>query len=377
MSDSPRLYHSILEKMKTFHSSERITRLRNLALLVMGLYQGESVHFAKIVKHWPTEVRLLSRVQRLRRFLDNQRTEDTTFFRPVARQILSRFCGSDHPVRLLLDTTKVGPSCQIATVSVAYRKRALPLCWKAVEKTKGHLDTAQIKDLLREAAAHVEAVQEASSAEMPPIWVLGDSEFGQVDVIQWVSRRDWHYVFRVYGHYTACSIEKGAPTDGTFRQIGDWPLSEGQTRPIGPVLLTEDRQYRGAHLILHREEGYDDPWYLVSDRPVGRRTLRHYEKRMWIEELHGDLKGHGVELKASRLEDPTRLERLMLGVAIAYAWLIALGSRVVKRGPRPMFDRKSRRDKSYFRLGMDWLEHRLTLKRPILVRFSPSSENVR
>lgn len=371
MSDSLRLYHSILEKMKTFHPTERITRLRNLALLVMGLYQGESVHLAKIAKHWPVRARLLSRVQRLRRFLDNQRTRDTTFFRPVARQILSRFCGSDHPVRLLLDTTKVGPSCQIATVSVAYRKRAIPLCWKAVKKVKGHLDTDQIKELLRQAAAHLAAVQEESSTEMPPIWVLGDSEFGQVDVIKWVRERDWHYVFRVYGHYTACAVEGKEPTAETFRQIGDWSLSEGQTRPVGPVLLTEDRQYQGAHLILHWEEGYEDPWYLVSDQPVGHRTLRLYEKRMWIEELHGDLKGHGVDLEASCLRDPSRLERLMLGVAIAYAWLIALGSRVIKRGLRPRFDRKSRRDKSYFRLGMDWLQHRLTWKRPILVRFSP------
>ena len=65
MSDSLRLYRSILEKMKTFHSSERITRLRNLVLLVMGLYQGKSVHLAKIVKHWLTEARLLSRVRRI------------------------------------------------------------------------------------------------------------------------------------------------------------------------------------------------------------------------------------------------------------------------------------------------------------------------
>lgn len=374
MSDSLRMYHSILDRMKTFPPNERITRVRNLALLVTGLYQGESIHQSKIAKHWPVRARLVSRVQRLRRFLDNDHICSEAWFRPVARKILARFRGSDQPLRLVLDTTKVGPDRQIASVSVAYRKRALPLAWTAVEKPKGHLDTDQILDVLQPAAAHIEAVAASSAAEMPPIWVLGDSEFGQIDVIEWVEQRGWHYVLRVYGHYTArpepASGESSA-SDDTFRRVGDWTLQEGQTREIGPVVLTKDRRHRGVHLLLHWGEGYDDPWYLVSDQPVGPSTRRHYSRRMWTEELYGDLKGHGVDLQATRVRQPQRLERLVLGVAITYVWLIALGSSVVKRGLRSMVDRKSRRDKSYFRIGMDWLEHRLTWDETILIRFAP------
>ena len=40
---------------------------------------------------------------------------------------------------------------------------------------------------------------------------------------------------------------------------------------------------------------------------------------------------------------------------------MALGSWVVKSGKRARVDVKSRRDKSYFRLGWDWLEDCLRL----------------
>jgi hypothetical protein len=76
---------------------------------------------------------------------------------------------------------------------------------------------------------------------------------------------------------------------------------------------------------------------------------------MWIDELHGDLKEHGFDLEATHLGSRARIETLLLGLAIAYVWLIALGSWVVKQGLRHLIDRRNRLDKSYFRLGWDWV----------------------
>ena len=92
---------------------------------------------------------------------------------------------------------------------------------------------------------------------------------------------------------------------------------------------------------------------------------------MWTEELYGDLKGHGFDLEATRLACKARLERLVLGVSYAYVWLVALGSSVVKRGLRAEVDRRARRDKSYFRIGWDYLERRLSLGGTIPIRFRP------
>ena len=61
------------------------------------------------------------------------------------------------------------------------------------------------------------------------------------------------------------------------------------------------------------------------------------------------------------METPERIERLLLGIAIAYLRFIALGSWVVKNRRRREIDRPDRRDLSYFRLGCDWLSDRLRL----------------
>jgi hypothetical protein len=92
---------------------------------------------------------------------------------------------------------------------------------------------------------------------------------------------------------------------------------------------------------------------------------------MWVEETYGDLKGHGFDLEATHLNDADRIARLVLGFCIVFVWLITLGSWVVKRGYRHLVDHKSRRDKSYFRIGWDWIERCLSLRRPILLRFQP------
>ena len=90
-----------------------------------------------------------------------------------------------------------------------------------------------------------------------------------------------------------------------------------------------------------------------------------------IEEMYGDMKGHGFDLEATHLNDADRINRLVLGVSITYVWLITLGSWVVKRGFRHLLDHKSRRDKSYFRLGWDWLRRCIRLGQPLPLRFTP------
>jgi hypothetical protein len=92
---------------------------------------------------------------------------------------------------------------------------------------------------------------------------------------------------------------------------------------------------------------------------------------MWIEEMYGDMKGHGFDLEATHLSDPDRISRLVLAVCITFVWFITLGSWVVKQGYRHFVDHKSRRDKSYFRLGWDWVERCLRLSQPIPFRLKP------
>jgi len=43
-----RLYHTWIERIRQLLPDERITRLRNFAWLIVGIYQSKSVHLSDI-----------------------------------------------------------------------------------------------------------------------------------------------------------------------------------------------------------------------------------------------------------------------------------------------------------------------------------------
>lgn len=49
-----------------------------------------------------------------------------------------------------------------------------------------------------------------------------------------------------------------------------------------------------VNLAMSQEKGEDEPWYIIADQPANWRTLTDYKVRMWIEEMHGDLKWAGA-----------------------------------------------------------------------------------
>lgn len=361
MRDNLRLHLSIQTHMRKFLPHVRITRLRNLSLLISGLFLARSVHLTHVSRKWPVPAKLLSLATRLRRFLSNEQVEIDSLYRPVLEMLLTRFqsaSAANAPVRLILDITQIGPACRLLTVSLAYKRRALPLVWSVHEGTRGHVTVEAQKALLERLRPLIESETE--------VWVLGDSGFGQVGLMRYLDGLAWNYVLRLCGHYQI----RAAATEGAWCRLCDRALVEGQTCYIGAVELTEKHAFE-THVVMHWGKGEDDPWYLASNRPVSYQTLRRYSIRAWTEALYGDLKGHGFDLEATHMRAPERLERLVLGVCWAYVWLIALGSWVVKRGWRHLVDRRDRRDRSYFRIGWDYLEHCLRLGQSIPVRFEP------
>ena len=62
-----RLYHKLLSQFCQWFPGERITRKRNLAWLVVGLYRSASVHLPHIARQLPLPAQDPSLVNRLRR----------------------------------------------------------------------------------------------------------------------------------------------------------------------------------------------------------------------------------------------------------------------------------------------------------------------
>jgi hypothetical protein len=324
-----------------------------MALLVAGLYLSGSVHLSHVVRKWPSGAKTPSLVNRLRRFLDNSHVDVRRWYAPLVKEVLARCVGKR--IQLVIDCTKVGFNYRLLTVGVAYKRRTLPLVWSVHRSSRGHTSATEQIELL----AYLHGLMPSGHA----VWVLGDSEFQSIPLLEWLRSQGWHFVIRQKGTIKVRQV------GGKWTKLNQFDLVPGQTRYLGWVRLTEKHDVGWFWLILHWETGEDDPWYLVSDCQGKRQLINRYRVRMWIEEMYGDMKGHGFDLEATHLDDPDRISRLVLAVCFAFVWLIALGSWVVKRGLRHFVDHKSRRDKSFFRIGWDWIERCLSLGDPVPVRF--------
>ena len=354
MPHNLRLYHKVFHQICQWLPAERVTRQRNLALLVMGLCLSRGIYLAAIVSSWPLPGKAVSLVNRLRRFLDNEQLQVGEWYQPVVQQVVTAL--AHQPLRLVIDSTKVGFDHRLLVVGLAYRKRTLPLAWSVHQGRKGHVAVSDQIALLQQIRWLLPA--------QATVWLLGDTEFENVQLLRWLRRRGWHFVVRQRGCIKVWRTGQG------WRRIDAFALQPGQTQVIGWVRLTEKYNAGWYWLVLHWATGEDDPWYLVTD-VADQRVIRRYRRRMWIEEMFGDMKGHGFDLEATQLQDADRIARLFLGVCLAFVWFIALGSWVVKRGFRHFIDRKDRRDKSYFRLGGDWVRRCTRLNLPLRLQFSP------
>jgi len=326
-----------------------------MALFITGLYMSGEPYLSKIVRKWPLAGKLTSLTNRLWRFLNNPRVDVEHWYAPIAQEIVRHL--PMGPVTLVVDTTKVGFYHRVLTIGVAFKKRTLPLVWSVRRGRKGHTKVDEQLALFKKVAKIL--------PKNADIWVVGDTEFQSVRLLRWFSRRHWHFVIRQQGK------NKVSWKGQSWIKINALKLSKGQTRVIGWVRLTSKHDDGWYWLVLHWDTAEDEPWYLISDRSGKSALLRIYRKRMWIEEMYGDMKGHGFDLEATHLKNANRISRFFLGLSIVFVWLITLGSWVVKRGFRHVVDHKSRRDKSYFRIGWDWIERRLSLQHNFSFHFRP------
>jgi len=198
-----------------------------------------------------------------------------------------------------------------------------------------------------------------------PVSLVGDSEFGHVPVLKQLDKWHWRYVLRQKTSYLV-----RPPSIKGWIDLGFLAKEPGCHRWLEAVLLTEQHQYQ-VNLLIYWHQGEKEPWLLATNLTDPRSTLAAYRRRMWIEEMFGDFKAHGFDLASTHLQHFQRLSRLTLAVALLYVWHISIGTYVIKRGWRPLVDRKDRRDLSIFRIGHSMIKRHLKFNHFLPFRLSP------
>jgi len=341
-----KLYDTWMQRICELRPGQRITQIRNFVWLMIGIYQSHSVCLSKIALKIPGKALLVSTTRRLSRFLENPAIRVREWYEPIARYWLEAQWQCMREIRLIVDGTKVGFGHQLLMVSLAYRRRAIPIAWTWVKHVRGHSTAYKQLALLK----YVKTLFPRNAA----VFLIGDCEFGSVAVLKQLDQWYWYYVLR-----------QKSDTCLWFDASNEWKpfcsfiQKTGQSIWLGHGYLTAKEIYP-TNLLIHWAVGEEEPWCLATNLPDRSMSLKYYQRRMWCEELHGDLKDHGFDLESTMLQDFEKLSRLTLAVAFLYVWLISVGGRTVHEGLRHLVDRNDRRDLSIFQIGLRFTERMLT-----------------
>jgi Transposase DDE domain len=332
---------------------QRMTQVQNFVWLVVGIYHSHSVNLSRIAGKVIGVAKNVSTVRRLSRFLANKAIDVRRWYQPIAKAWLQSQFERVGEIRLIVDATKVGFGHQLLMVSLAYRRRAVPIAWSWVKYVRGHSTGKQQVSLLK----YVKTLLPQGS----PVFVVGDSEFGSILVLRQLEQWLWFYALRQKGNTGLWIDEK---TD--WQRMKDLVSQAGQSSWCPKASLTEQHIHPVSALI-HWQIGERQPWCLATNLPDASLTLRYYRRRMWTEEMFGDFKKHGFDLETTMLRHAPRLSRLTLAVVFLYVWLLSVGSRTIRAGYRHLVDRKDRRDLSIFQIGLRFIDRKLLQLLPISI----------
>ena len=149
--------------------------------------------------------------------------------------------------------------------------------------------------------------------------------------------------------------------NGRWHKAGTLAV-RGQSRFFSSVTVTRSPSIAdfGVNRLAVWASTEDEPWWLMSDADDPARIESIYRQRFWIEEMFSDHKSRGLNLEATRLTDPDRLQRLLVAVTLAYLWIMEVGALVVARDWwRQVDNRGAHRSVSLCQIGLRWLRDRL------------------
>lgn len=288
---------------------QRVTQRRNVALLVAALLSERAVNLMALGAALPMSTgNRASRFQKLKRTLANERICPREVMAPYAREVLAAVSRNGQQPILVIDQSQATRlhRHEVLMVAVAFGGRALPLAW-LVRETGGAIGFAEQRALLEQVAAWL-------PTGVRPV-LMGDRFYGGPDLIAWCADQGWSWRLRLKSTLLVYDRNGGETTLEACVRDGAWLLTD--------VRLSA--RQASSHVAIVHEPGHPEPWIIaLSEAPSTPRAL-DYGLRWGIEALFSDLKSRGFDLEASQLRKADRIERLLLGVAIAVYWAVSTG----------------------------------------------------
>ena len=232
-------------------------------------------------------------------------------FAPLLSWILSLWNSQEKWLPLAIDATNIGQNFTVLSLHVLYQGCGIPVAWKIVKGTeKGSWKPLWQKlfQSLKDAVPDDWQVIVSADRGLYADWLFLEI----VDL-------NWHPFLRInhQGTYQIKGEKEWRCLDTVVQKTGmSWSgtVTCFKTNPLHCTLLGR------------WDEGYKDPWLIVTDLEPEQGNALWYSFRGLIESSYRDLKSDGWQWHKTRLREPERAERIWLAMAVATLWTITMGN---------------------------------------------------
>ncbi len=295
-----------------------LTQVADSLAEVLG--QQRATCFQRL-REWRNEAKAKSGKQR-------QAVEVWTCFAPLLAWILSLWDPTNTQLVLVLDATTVADRFVVLSISVVLRSCAIPVAW--------HIQLAGVKGAHKPRWLHLLDLLHAAVPTDWQVLVMADRGLYAKWLYKRIVQYHWHPFLRINIGCKArleCA-KRGSPFEPLMRLV-----PRKGTQWSGRVRCFSSKGARVCCTLLARfEEGYQDPWFILTDLPVAEAEACWYGLRCWIECGFKDGKRGGWNWQRCRCNTPERVERLWLAMAVATLMAVGVGAEREAQEPLPCLD---------------------------------------
>jgi hypothetical protein len=348
-------YDTILTQLTSQLPELRPRLAEPLACALVGMSQTVSAQQRAIAGAMPLKTKQQSKIQRLRRLLDNAKLTATDVYQPIVRHALTGL--KRQRVHLLLDRVVLTKTQNVLVVTLGFRRRSLPLVWHILPH-QGSSSLAAQQKLLR------------AAAKLLPwgvrITVHADSEFRSQQLFGWIRNRRWNAILGIRGNTPLTTDPNRAG-----QKLSSWLPDRETVSYLNEVYLTEERC--GPVNVLgwwdKDDRGILTCYAVMTNLAATWQTYRIGSRRMWIETMFRDWQSGGFDLGKTGITNHERFARLIILVCLVYVWFVSIGRWLVKRGYRTLVDAGASDtwQQSLFSLAVAWQNRLRTFDQPMPV----------
>lgn len=309
----PEFYHKCISKLLTPR------QYSTLKILILILQSYRIIQIEKLAAIFPLPIKYQSRRRHVQRFLALPELTAKCIWFPIGRKWLKINHKKKRVCYVAIDRTR-WKERNLFVASLIKNKRGIPLNWLLLNK-KGNSNIKEQIRLLKSTLRLCKGYQ---------VVVIGDREFGNINLTDWLSKQGCGYVMRTKSNkYLRVASEN-------YQQLKSLGFKSKKSFYLQQVEFTKQPNMSKVNIAFYWSQStqgktHNEGWYLINNLSNLQQTVKAYKKRMGIEAMFKDCKSGGYNLEQFQGNDK-RLLSLILLIAIAYTCSIHKGQSISFKG---------------------------------------------